>query len=169
MVHGRMPEFVSAQSLQNFEILRLTNDPILGGINKKKILEADKKIKTDRLKKEDGYKAVMERYEKKLLKPKTKSDLKLRAERRKIQDVQNLADQMGNAFSQNKLCKPAMIAEHRHLAVSTRINNPREIPKKTTSKSKLVTESAAQQKTWDMIELIKRRDNEIAAKEAALH
>ena len=79
-----MPEFVSAQSLQNFEILRLTNDPILGGINKKKILEADKKIKTDRLKKEDGYKAVMEQYEKKLLKPKTKSDLKLRAERRKI-------------------------------------------------------------------------------------
>ena len=82
-----MPEFVSAQSLQTFEILRLTNDPILGGINKKKIMEADKKIKTDRMKKEDGYKAVMEQYEKKLLNPATKNDRKLHTERRKIQDV----------------------------------------------------------------------------------
>ena len=134
MVHGRMPELVTAQSLQNFEILRLTNDPILGGINKKKIMEADKKIKTDRMKKEDGYKSVMEQYEKKLLKPETKSDRKLRTERRKIQDVQKLSDQMGNSLSQNKLSKPAMIAEHRQLAVSTRINNPREIPKKTSGK-----------------------------------
>ena len=134
MVHGRMPEFVTAQSLQNFEILRLTNDPILGGINKKKIMEADKKIKTDRMKKEDGYKAVMEQYEKKLLKPETKSDRKLHTERRKIQDVQKLSDQMGNSLSQNKLSKPAMIEEHRQLAVSTRINNPREIPKKTSGK-----------------------------------
>ena len=41
---------------------------------------------------------------------------------------------MGISLSQSKLSKPAMIEEHRQLAVSTRINNPREIPKKTSGK-----------------------------------
>ena len=48
----------------------MTKDPIFGEINKKKILDADKKIKTDRFLETIGYKESKHIYGQKLRRPK---------------------------------------------------------------------------------------------------
>ena len=51
-VTRNIPALVQAQSVQNLEIARLTNDPMFGDMNKEKILNADKIIKENRIKDE---------------------------------------------------------------------------------------------------------------------
>ena len=46
--------------------MRLTRDPVFGAINSRKILQADQKIKTDRIRAEPGYQGVMEAYERRV-------------------------------------------------------------------------------------------------------
>ena len=46
--------------MQRFELVRLRNDPIFGLINQKKILQADKNIRSHRLKETAQYKEAME-------------------------------------------------------------------------------------------------------------
>ena len=78
---------------------------------------------------------------------------------------------MGDIVDNHILCKPATLADHRQFTMSTRINNPHEIPKKTYkarknggNQAQVVFKSA--QKTVDMIELLKKRDSDIAIEEA---
>ena len=77
VVHRNLPEMVTAQSLQQFEIARLTGDPIFGGINRHQICNADNNIKDSRLKQDPLFKDAMKTFRAKVKYPVTDQDFEL--------------------------------------------------------------------------------------------
>ena len=89
-VTRNIPALVQAQSVQNLEITRLTNDPMFGDMNKAQILNADKIIKENRFKGDSEIQLSSKELKTKVKHPMTKHDFKLREEHRKIEKCEKL-------------------------------------------------------------------------------
>ena len=94
MVDEKIPELVASQSLQNLEITRLTQDPIFGQINTSKILQAERKIRENRIEEDPKFQEAMKYWAKKVKHPVTKEEIKLRDEYNKVKDSESLIKKM---------------------------------------------------------------------------
>ena len=144
--------------------MRLRHDPIFGLINQKKILQADKNIKSHRLKETTQYKEAMESYDKKLKLPIEDLDIELRKEERKVAEVEQLVSQMGNVVNKHKLFKPAALASHRQFDMSSRVNPyeiPMKQPQKESMKIPIKQQPALGKMTLDMSKMRKQREKDI--------
>ena len=94
MVDEKIPELVASQSLQNLEITRLTQDPIFGQINTSKILQAERKIRENRIEEDPKFQEAMKYWAQKVKHPVTKEEIKLRDEYNKVKDSESLIKKM---------------------------------------------------------------------------
>ena len=61
-VERKLPELIQARDATNLEISRAINDPVFGIINKKKIQNADQRLKDKHYRESNEYKKAMKAF-----------------------------------------------------------------------------------------------------------
>ena len=170
--------------MQNFEISRLTDDPIFGDINHARILNADQEIRQKHALDDPLYKERMKTIKKKIKHPVTEEELALRKEHMKYREAEDLLKKMGSALSEHKMYNAASVSNFNAFDVTTRFDQRAQtqmgLPLKTRSamsKKKGANTARGQTpadiknealKAISMIELLRMRENEIAIEERNL-
>ena len=168
-----MPGLVEARSMQNFEITRLTKDPIFGQINPPKIMNADRLIRENRVKVDPRYQEAMRVINKRIKHPVTEEDFAIRRERRTVEECEDLLQKMDAVLQADQFNKPAATFIYREFTGTTRLAST-QVPLKTTAKKqskkarqadRLVSDA---EKAINFIERIRQREKDIAIEEELL-
>ena len=109
-------------------------------------------------------------------------EIALRQEHEKVKECELLVDRMSKAIQENKIYKPVTLASHREFTMTSRLSSTQPIiiagthskrkpkPKKKAHEDWIEDSNLGDiKKTVNMIELLKKRENEIAIEEQTLN
>ena len=116
----------------------------------------------------------MRDFARKIKHPQTKAEFALRAEHQKVKECENLVKKMNNVINDHVYLKPAAVASHRDFDLTSRLEGhaKNETTKRKKSKRRGLDGDLSHAdlkneafKAINMIELLKKREDEIGIEE----